>query len=57
MNKFTPYKKLSKSEQRAANASRRRNWGSLNPVTRRPANPKAYNRHRQKQLTHKEGVC
>ena len=43
MQKFIPYEKLSKKKQRELNASRRTTW-SLNPVTRKPANPKAYNR-------------
>lgn len=44
MEKFIPYEKLSKKKQRELNAKKRGNWGSLNPVTRKPANPKAYNR-------------
>ena len=43
MEKFIPYEKLSKKKQRELNASRRTTW-ALNPVTRKPANPKAYNR-------------
>ena len=43
MEKFIPYEKLSKKKQRELNASRRTTW-PLNPVTRKPANPKAYNR-------------
>ena len=43
MEKFIPYEKLSKKKQRELNASRRTTW-TLNPVTRKPANPKAYNR-------------
>lgn len=44
MEKFVPYEKLSKKKQREINASRRGTWGELNPVTRKPVNPKAYNR-------------
>lgn len=44
MEKFIPYEKLSKKKQRELNAKKRGNWGSFNPVTRKPANPKAYNR-------------
>lgn len=44
MEKFVPYEKLSKKKQRELNAKKRGSWGSLNPVTRKPANPKAYNR-------------
>ena len=43
MEKFIPYEKLSKKKQRELNAARRTTW-SMNPVTRKPANPKAYNR-------------
>ena len=44
MEKFVPFEKLSKKKQRELNAKRRGSWGGLNPVTRKPANPKAYNR-------------
>lgn len=43
MSKFIPYEKLSKRERRARDAERRGNWG-ISPVTRRPPNPRAYNR-------------
>lgn len=45
MDKFIPYEKLSKKRKRELDRARRTTW-SLNPVTRRPDNPKAY--HRQK---------
>ena len=44
MEPFTPYEKLSKKKKRALNAKRRASWGGIRPVTRRPANPRAYNR-------------
>lgn len=44
MEKFIPYEKLSKKKQRELNAMKRGTWCSFNPVTRKPANPKAYNR-------------
>ena len=44
MEKFIPYEKLSKKKQRELIAMKRGTWGSFNPVTRKPANPKAYNR-------------
>lgn len=44
MGKFVPYEKLSKKEKRQRNAERRGSWYGLNPVTRKPENPKAYNR-------------
>jgi len=44
MEKFVPFEKLSKKQQRQLNNQKRKTWGELNPVTRRPDNPKAYNR-------------
>lgn len=46
MQNFTPYRKLSKKRQKEIAAQSRGNWGGLNPITRKPADPKAY--HRQK---------
>ena len=46
MEKFIPYEKLSKKEKRRLDQSRRNTWGELNPVTRKPENPKAYNRNK-----------
>ena len=48
--KHIPYEKLSKRDKRALNAKRRNGWGILNPVTRRPPNPKAYSRNREKTI-------
>jgi len=51
MEKFIPYEKLSKKKQKEMDAKKRRDWGGLNPVTRKPENPKAYNRKKaRKQL-------
>lgn len=44
MQKFIPFAKLSKKAQQAINKNRRKNWGNIAPVTKRPANSKAYNR-------------
>jgi hypothetical protein len=44
MEKFIPFKKRSKKKQQEANLERRKSWGNISPVTRRPPNPKAYNR-------------
>lgn len=44
MNKYVPYEKLSKKEKHKINQARRQTWGELNPVTRKPASSKAYNR-------------
>lgn len=43
MEKFIPYKKLSKKKKREQDKSRRTIW-AISPVTRRPENPKAYKR-------------
>ena len=44
MEKFIPFEKLSKKEKKKMNQAKRQTWGELNPVTRKPANSKAYNR-------------
>ena len=49
LRKFTPYAKLSKKKKREQDASRRRTWGALDPVTRRSKNPKAYDRAKIKR--------
>jgi len=46
MEKFIPYEKLSKKEKRKMDLAKRQTWGELNPVTRKPENSKAYNRHK-----------
>ncbi len=46
MEKFIPFEKLSKRKQRELMAKKRRTWGSVNPVTRKPENPKVYKRHK-----------
>ncbi len=48
MEKYVPYGKLSKKKRRELDAKRRGSWGGLNPVTRKPANPKAYKRIKRK---------
>lgn len=49
MEKFIPYDKLSKKERRRLDAQKRTTWGSFNPVTRKPENPKAYSRQKARQ--------
>ena len=44
MKKFIAYEKLSKKEKRKFNSRKRKTWGNLNPVTRKPPNSKEYNR-------------
>ena len=48
-SKYVPLDKQSKRKQREFHAAHRGNWGSINPVTRKPANPKAYNRKKSGQ--------
>ena len=43
MDRFIPFEKLSKKKKKERNAEKRNTW-AINPVTRRPGNPKAYNR-------------
>ena len=47
--KNIPLEKRSKREQREYHAAQRGSWGCINPVTRRPPNPKAYNRKKSGQ--------
>ena len=49
MERFIPYDKLSKKARRELDARRRGSWGGLNPVTRKPPNPKAYDRNKAKR--------
>ncbi len=46
MEKIIPYEKLSKKEKRKLDQTKRQSWGSLNPVTRKPMNSKAYHRRK-----------
>ena len=52
MEKFTAYEKLSKKKKRELDAKRRGSWGGVSPVTRKPANPKAYNRAKARKWIH-----
>jgi len=56
MNKkdIIPMKKRSKREQRKHNALKRGTWGAINPVTRKPPNPKAYKRIKIKDENYEE---
>ena len=42
--KYVPLEKQSKKDRQAFHAARRKDWGGLNPITRKPPDPKAYNR-------------
>lgn len=48
MEKMIPYAKLSKKKQRELDLAKRGSWNGLSPVTRRPKNPKAYDRNKTK---------
>ena len=50
VEKFIPYEKLSKKKKRERNADRRAVW-AISPVTRKPENPKAYNRKKAQKGT------
>ena len=52
MEKFISYDKLSKKKKRELDAQRRGSWGGVSPVTRKPANPKAYNRAKARKWIH-----
>ena len=41
--------KMSKKDRKAYFAAQRNTWGSLNPVTRKPENSRAYNRAEAKR--------
>ena len=56
MEKFIPFEKLSKKKQRELNAFRRKDWNGINPVTRKPENPKAYNRKKAQKRSDFDSV-
>ena len=47
--KYVPLDKQSKQKRKEYYANRRKDWGGLNPVTRKPPNPKAYKRKKSGQ--------
>lgn len=49
MTKYTAYEKLSKKKKREIDQKKRGSWGAINPVTKRPPNPKAYNRRKARK--------
>ena len=48
MKKYPDREKLSKKAAKVLNARARNTW-AINPVTRCPPNPKAYNRHKTRK--------
>ena len=47
--KFVPLGKQSKRQRREHYAAHRKDWGGVNPVTRKPPDPKVYNRKKSGQ--------
>lgn len=56
MDKYIPYEKLSKKKKREQDQRHRSTWGPLNPVTRKPADPKAYNRRKARKWSDDSGT-
>ena len=46
--KMIPYEKMSKKAKKELDRKKRRDWGGLNPVTRKPENPGVYNRNKER---------
>lgn len=55
MEKFVPFEKLSKKQKKELNNQKRKTWGDMNPVTRKPENPKAYNRRKAQKWSDDHG--
>ena len=55
MEKFIPYAKLSKKKRRELDAKRRGTW-TINPVTRKPPDPRAYNRNKAQKWRNDDPV-
>ena len=49
MYRFIPYEKLSPKKKRETDKEKRGVWYGINPVTRKPENPKAYNRKKDRK--------
>ena len=54
-NKYVPIAKQSKRKQKEHHAAQRKDWGNVNPLTRKSPNLKAYNR--KKSERHYEHEC
>ena len=46
---YVPLEKRSKKQQKAFHAQQRKDWGNLNPATRKVPNAKAYNRKKARR--------
>lgn len=44
MDKFVPFEKMSKKEQREQNSKKRGSWGNVKPATKLEPSAKAYSR-------------
>lgn len=53
---FTSYSKMSKKQKRIEDRKKRVTW-AMNPVTRKPKNPKAYDRNKEKAYSKKIGYA
>lgn len=56
MEKYIPYEKLSKKKKRELDRKSRGTW-TMSPVTRKPPNPKAYNRQKARAGSKDFGSC
>ena len=56
MEKFILYEKLSKKKKRELDAGKRTVW-AISPVTRKPENPKAYNRKKAQKWMDDSSFC
>ena len=57
MDKIIPYEKLSKKKKREIDRSRRGSWNGLNPVTRKSADGKVYNRKKARKIDYRSDPC
>ena len=48
--KYVTLDKMNKKQKKEYYSSLRGTWGELNPVTRKPKNPKMYDRNKEKRL-------
>jgi len=55
--KYVPLEKRSKREQKDYHATHRRDWGKINPATKKIENAKAYNRKKSKQRWNEFEPC
>ena len=49
MGKYVTLDKMNKKQKREFYSMKRGTWGELSPVTRKPKNPKAYDRAKAKR--------